>query len=175
MKFKCTELITGKVLHLETPWGIMFQNTSVLVQYAFPLWFVGLLMQWFWVILNYCLKPCLTISFINYLPLLWDRFHDKYMDPWCSNLYRVLRITDRHVISESVKFFFSSHRLLLCSCYVTSLSTLPYCVCCKVLLTNQPQHTTPVQKWDRYDFADNGFVSSLSFFFSVLLKMGEIL
>lgn len=108
MKFKCTELITGKVLHLKTPWGITFQNTSVLVQYAFPLWFTGLLMQRFRVILNYCLKPCLTIFFINYLPWLWDRLTDKYMNPQCSNLSCVLRITDRHVISESVKnlFFF---------------------------------------------------------------------
>lgn len=63
MKFKCTELITGKVLHLKTPQGITFQNTSVLVQYAFPLWFTGLLMQRFRVVLNYCLKPCLTIFF----------------------------------------------------------------------------------------------------------------
>lgn len=111
---QCTGLITGKVLHLKTPWGIMFQHTNVLVQYAFPLWFAGLLMQWFWVILNYCLKPCLTIFLINYLPWLWDRLTDKYMDPWCSNLYRVLRITDRRVISEPVNFFFlSSHRLLL--------------------------------------------------------------
>lgn len=106
MKFKCTELITGKVLHLKTPWGITFQNTSVLVQYAFPLCFTGLLMQRFRVILNYCLKPCLTIFFINYLPWLWDRLTDKYMNPQCSNLSCVLRITDRHVISESVKNFF---------------------------------------------------------------------
>lgn len=107
MKFKCTELITGKVLHLKTPWGITFQNTSVLVQYAFPLWFMGLFMQRFSVILNCCLKPCLTIFFINYLPWLWDRLTNKYMDPWCSNLYHVLRKTDTHVISESVKNLFS--------------------------------------------------------------------
>lgn len=107
MKFKCTELITGKVLHLKTPRGIAFQNPSVLVQYAFPPWFTGLLMQRFRVILNYCLKPCLTIFFINYLPWLWDRLTDKYMNPKCSNLSCVLRITDRHVISESVKNIFS--------------------------------------------------------------------
>lgn len=120
--------------------------------------------------MNYCLKPCLTIFLINYLPWLWDRLTDKYMDPWCSNLYRVLRITDRRVISESVNFFFlSSHRLLLRSCYMSSLSTLPYCVCCKVLLTQQLQHTTPVQKGDRYEFVSSFFLLLL-FFFLLLYK-----